>query len=295
MATVPADPVRAAMLSVVAVCSGRGAGDPRCREGPPQLRRMGLVSALEALGFALSWNVVPEPAVRRGGASQAVRAVNTELARRAHSAVAAGRRLLVLGGDHSCAVGTWSGVGAALGMAPGLIWIDAHMDSHRPHTSPSGNLHGMPLACLLGYGDASCAPVLRAERVCLIGVRSFEPEEARLLEGLRVRVYTMDELRRRGLEAVLGEALERVARGRFGVTLDLDAVDPRDAPGVGSPVPRGIPGRDLVGALAGIGTRPGFLGLEVAEYNPSLDRDLRTAGLVTELVRAVFAPKEDRP
>jgi ornithine--oxo-acid transaminase len=255
---------------------------------------MGLLSALEGMGLRLSWTTIHERTPAQDDAPKIIDALNAELARRSCSAVAGGQRFLVLGGDHSCAVGTWSGVRAALDEDKhlGLIWIDAHMDSHRPHTSPTSNLHGMPLACLLGYGNTPCAGarVLRPERVCLIGVRSFEAAEARLLEGLRVRVYSMDEVRRLGLAAVMGEALERVggAHGRFGVTLDLDAVDPRDAPGVGSPEPGGIPGRDLVVALAGMGMRPGFLGLEIAEYNPSLDRGLRTAGLVTDLVRAVF-------
>jgi ornithine--oxo-acid transaminase len=281
-------------LQVLAVCSGGGAGDPRCREGPLRLRRMGFLRALERMGLRLSWTEIPEPVLAQGAAGENVIAVNRVLARCSASAVARGQRFLVLGGDHSCAIGTWSGVAAALDERTplGLLWIDAHMDSHRPHTSPTGNLHGMPLACLLGYGDTPCggAGVLRPERVCLIGVRSFEPEEARLLEALRVRVYLMEELHRRGLAAVMGEALGRVAgsQGRFGLTLDLDAVDPRDAPGVGSPVPGGIQGAELLRVLAGIGTRDGFLGLEIAEYNPSLDRGLRTAGLVTNLARAVF-------
>src|SRR5262249_12391204 len=205
---------------------------------------------------------------------------------------------VVLGGDHSCAIGTWKG--AAQALAPngpvGLLWIDAHMDAHTPQTTPTGALHGMPLACLLGHGD----PVVTAladdariapQHVCLIGVRSFESGEAALLKRLGVRVYFMREVVRRGLDAVMREALEIVQRGTagFGVTIDLDALDPRDAPGVGTPVPGGLGVGELTATLTRLAHHPRLVGVEIVEYNPDRDRDAATAGLVTDILDALTA------
>ena len=134
---------------------------------------------------------------------------------------------LVLGGDHSIAMGTWRGVANAVDGKLGLLWIDAHLDAHTPETSHSGKLHGMPLAALLGQtGDALCEPgaALAPEHVCVVGVRSFEPEEAALASALGVRIYTIAEIERRGLGEVLREAAARVQTGTaaYGITRDLD-------------------------------------------------------------------------
>ena len=209
--------------------------------------------------------------------------------------VAQDQRLWVVGGDHSCAIGTWSGAAAGLDGPLGLIWVDAHMDSHTPATSPSGAVHGMPLACLLGYGPPSLAelggprPKLRPENVCLVGVRSFEPEEARLLDELGVRIFHMDEVERRGLSVVMHEALDRCQRqtAGFGLTIDLDAIDPFDAPGVGSPENGGICGKDLANSLEQIGDHPNLVGVEIAELNPDKDIDGKTAELVYRLLASM--------
>src|SRR5262249_55803052 len=143
-----------------------------------------------------------------------VATVAEQLATRTQKLAASGRVPIVLGGDHSCAIGTWKGIARAL--APrgplGLIWIDAHMDAHTPLTTPSGNLHGMPLACLFGLGDPRLTSIaggaaLDPRRVCLLGVRSFEAEEAVLLQQLGVRVFFMHEVVRRGLQNVMRDAV----------------------------------------------------------------------------------------
>src|SRR5665213_879539 len=156
----------------------------------------------------------------------------------------------VVGGDHSCAIGTWSGVYDAMHHLGdiGLIWIDAHMDSHTPETTPTNHIHGMPLACLLGYGYPTltgvlhAAPKFKPENVCLIGVRSYEKGEAALLKHLNVRVFFMEEVQERGFEVVLAEAVQHVNQHTigYGITLDIDAVDPLEAPGVDVPEPEGI-------------------------------------------------------
>jgi len=170
------------------------------------------------------------------------------------------------------------------------------MDAHTPETTPSGMLHGMPVACLLGYGEPRLAAagieVLDPRRMCLVGVRSFESGEAALLEGLGVRVFRMREVGRRGLAEVMDEALAIAGGGAggYGVSLDLDAIDPRDAPGVGIAVTGGIRAADLRQALAHLAHEPSFVALEIAEYNPHLDRGGATARLIEDIVLSLLAP-----
>lgn len=206
----------------------------------------------------------------------------------------------VVGGDHSCAIGTWNGVSRDLNGSPGLVWIDAHMDAHTPSSSRSGALHGMPLACLLGYGDPALAalehrrPVLQPDNVCLVGVRSFEPEEQHLLQQLGVRTFFMADIARRGLESVMREALDLVTAqtAAYGISIDLDAVDPSDAPGVGTPARHGIRGPELIAVLDRLTRDKVPLCVEVAELNPANDQDQRTALLVCDLLAAVLGEKD---
>jgi arginase len=178
----------------------------------------------------------------------------------------------------------------------GLLWIDAHMDSHTFRTSPSRALHGMPLACLLGHGDPRLTriggpePKLLPQDVCLIGVRSFEWGEAVLLKRLGVRVYFMAEIRRRGLAELCAEAWAHVTReaAACGVSLDLDALDPEEEPGVGSPVAGGLHRDELAAALRGLHGDPRLRALEVVEYNPYADRDFATARAIHDLCRSLL-------
>lgn len=188
-----------------------------------------------------------------------------------------GNIFLTFGGDHSCAVGTWAGV-ARVRQRFGLIWIDAHMDAHTPETSPSGNLHGMPLACLLGHGDPrltalnGAAAVLKPENLVLVGVRSYEEGEATLLRRLRVKTYMMEDVDKHGFAAIMAHVQrEFVARGlSFGISLDFDGLDPRDFSGLGTPVRHGIRLTDLLSAFDQLDYAH-LLGIEFAEYNPALD------------------------
>jgi arginase family enzyme len=169
------------------------------------------------------------------------------------------------------------------------------MDAHTPQTTETGMLHGMPVACLLGFGYPELTEIAHGAKldpkcVCLYGVRSFERGEAEFLERLGVRVYFMEEIVRRGIPQTLSEALAIVncASGGFGITLDLDAIDPGDAPGVGSPAPDGMRGAELVSALAAHGADPNLVGVEVVEYNPYRDRQSATAGLVADALVAIL-------
>jgi ornithine--oxo-acid transaminase len=211
---------------------------------------------------------------------------------------------VVLGGDHSGAIGTWKGAAQALaGSGPvGLLWIDAHLDAHVPGTSPSGNIHGMPLAVLLGHGDPRLTGIangisLQPQHVCVVGPHSYEPAEAAFLRSVGVRVYDMDEIARRGLGAVVREALQIVsaASAGFGVTIDLDAIDPREAPGVGTPVPGGLRTEDLASALAQLHARADLVALEIVEYDPAHDSDGATVRVVERLLRAVLHGEASLP
>ena len=205
----------------------------------------------------------------------------------------------VIGGDHSCGIATWSAVAHANRQDGdiGLIWIDAHMDSHTLETTTSQNIHGMPVAHLLGHGEASLhqlldnLPKLKPENLCLIGVRSYQHDEAKLLTRLGVKVFFIEEVQRRGVDDVLAEACTLVNQTTcgLGISIDLDAVDPNDAPGVGCREPGGIEGAALIRALKAIAHKQPILGLEIAEFNPLVDEGGITAQLVVDLIGAVYA------
>jgi arginase len=205
-----------------------------------------------------------------------------------------GSRFVVIGGDHSCAIGTWSGVSNAIRHegALGLIWIDAHLDMHVPETTHSGAINGMPVAALLGFGPpeltglAEGCPAIDPKNICLLGARSFEPEEIDFSQRYGVRVIAMEEISRRGLEDALAEARAIASDGTagYGVSLDLDAFDPTDAPGVGTAVPDGIDAGRFLNAWKGLTCASACRGIEIVEYNPFRDRADRTAQLLSNLL-----------
>jgi arginase len=285
-------------LQVVGVASGSGARDPGCEAGADVLRAMRLTARLRSRGFRARWAPVIRPAAAyRSDVLESVRRTCVRLARRVERIVQQGELPIVMGGDHTCAIGTWKGVAhahRARGLV-GLLWIDAHMDAHTPQTTESGMLHGMPVASLLGYGYPELTAIADGVRldpkcVCLFGVRSFERGEAELLERLGVRVFFMEEIRRRGVADALREASALVccASGGFGITLDLDAIDPSDAPGVGSPAEGGMRAAELMSALAEHGAHPNLAGIEIVEYNPYRDRQSATAGVVGDALDAML-------
>jgi arginase len=291
-------PHKAKAIQVVGVASGCGARDTGCEAGADALRAMHITANLRARGLPARWADVIRPAAAyRANSLKAVRKVCVRLAKRVERIIREGDMPIVVGGDHTSAIGTWKGAARALqdkGLI-GLLWIDAHMDAHTPQTTETGMLHGMPVACVLGYGYPELTEIAHGAKldpkcVCLYGVRSFESGEAELLERLDVRVYFMDEIVRRGIPATLREALDVVncASGGFGITLDLDAIDPGDAPGVGSPAPDGMRGAELVSALAAHGGDPNLVGVEIVEYNPYRDLQSATAGLIADALVAIL-------
>lgn len=267
-------------MSIIGAASGLGAPDPRCATGPQALWQA-LQQAPEA---ALAWHEMVAPAVDADPS-----ALPGFLARLADSCAALlrhQRRIAVVGGDHACAMGTWPGVARDLGGPLGLIWIDAHLDAHTPASSPSGNRHGMPVAALLGQLPEWSGAVLEPQRLCLVGVRSFEGAERELLQRLGVRVITMDEIGRIGIGAALDEAQAIASRdsSAWGVSIDLDAFDPADAPGVGTPVVGGLRAAPLLEWLGAAAADPRLRCVEVVEFNPVIDVQRRTLALLLEIL-----------
>jgi arginase len=272
---------------------GLGGAEPGCAAAPGVLAPL-VAERLHHCGLATRPGPMLSPLPSERRRQFAVSRLCGLLASAVADALRHGALPCVLGGDHSCAGGTWSGVARTLRGELGLLWVDAHMDSHTPATSHTGRLHGMPLAWLLGEDDdplyGLATGVLDPRNVCLIGVRSYEPEEARRLEHLGVRVIMMEEIEQRGLDAVFAEGLA-IATARtvaFGVSVDLDAVNPYEAPAVGTPVQGGIPGAELAQALRGIGGRDNLAAVELVEYSPRLDPDGRSAAIAVEIVAAAL-------
>ena len=280
-------------VELIGAAWGLGGPEPGCAEAPAVLAPL-LIDELRRCGTPLAAGPILSPARTERRKQLAVSKLCGLLAAAVADAIAHGRLPCVLGGDHSCAGGTWTGVARGVEGALGLVWIDAHMDAHTPRTSHTGRLHGMPLAWLLGQDDdplyGLTAGVLDPQHVALVGVRSFEPEERERLERLGVRIFYMDEVSSRGLDAVLADALAiaRSGTSAFGISVDLDAVSPEEAPGVGTPVPGGMSGADLTRALERIGGRADLAAVELVEYSPRLDPTGRSARVAIEILRAAL-------
>jgi len=292
-------------VAIIGAALDLGAGRRGVDMGPSAIRYAGLHERLELLGRAcFDWGNV-ETAVAEASTLTDERlrylpeilAACERIAGLVERAVAEQDFPLVLGGDHSVAIGTLGGLAQAKGRG-GVLWIDAHADLNRPETSPSGNVHGMPLAAALGIAgaafesDAWPLPAVDASRVAIVGARQLDDGEKALLHGLQVHVFTMSDIDRRGMEPVIREALEAVAGDGFvHVSLDMDALDPEIAPGVGTSVRGGLSFREAHLALELV-SDSGLAGsLEVVEVNPILDRENATASLAVDLVASALGAR----
>src|SRR4051794_1407003 len=287
-------------VELIGAAWGLGGPEPGCAEAPAVLVPL-LIEELQRRGMPLAAGPILSPARTERRKQLAVSKLCGLLAAAVADALVHGRLPCVLGGDHSCAGGTWTGVARAVKGALGLVWIDAHMDAHTPQTSHTGRLHGMPLAWLLGEDDdplyGLATGVIEPRHVALIGVRSFEREEKMRLERLGVRVIYMEEVRSRGIKAVLDEAIAIATNGTtaFGISIDLDVVTPDEAPAVGTPVPKGVAGAELGAALDGIGLRADLAALELVEYSPRLDPGGDTARVAVDLLRSALCGARQQP
>ncbi len=289
-------PEQVSRVRIIGAASGIGAQDRACEDGPVAFHRSQAWHELEHHP-RLDWGkTLFAPEGEGSSVAGRIAGLCRHLADEVALSLRAGEFPLVIGGDHSIAIGTWSGVARVLDEPVGLLWIDAHLDSHTPETSYSGAIHGMPLACLLGRGDKRLLNLgvpgaqVSAAHTVVLGPRSYEPEELEFLRQMGVRIIDSEEIQQRGFAACLDEALAIVAAAPagFGVTLDLDAIDPRLAPGVGSPEPDGLAPADMLTAMHWIAGQPGLKAFEIVEYNPDRDRHGVTAGLISDLIAQIL-------
>ena len=298
-------------IRVLGVPLDMGASRRGVDMGPSAMRVAGLEARLEGLGHHVvdGGNIRVEIAETQGYGDRSARYLKqiAETCTRTAEAVVAtleeGLTPLVLGGDHSIAAGSISGVSEFYrrrNQKIGLLWIDAHSDINTPETSPSGNVHGMPLAALLGLGLEPLsnifgyAPKVAPENTVLIGIRDIDAAERENIRraGL-TEVYTMRDIDERGMRAVMEEALAAAGRGTAGyhVSLDMDWIDPEDAPGVGTPVRGGATYREAHLAMEIIADHGRMVSFEMVEVNPVIDEHNRTADLAVELACSAFGKK----
>lgn len=271
--------------------------------GPSAIRYAQIEAALEELGHRVTdlGNAgVPIPEVVAAGERvkhlAAVTRVCEEVSERAAATVSEGLFPVFLGGDHSISIGTVSGVSHALpGERTGVIWVDAHADFNTPETSPSGNIHGMPLATLTGRGHPDLVGIggseasVRSEDVVILGLRSVDVEEKNLLQEAGIKVYTMREIDAYGAARVVRGAIRDLAHvDRVHLSFDLDVVDPEVAPGVGTPVRGGLTYREAHLLMELINEAGIVTSLDVVEVNPILDVKNGTAALAVELVESLM-------
>ena len=292
-------------VHVIGVPIDLGANRRGVDMGPSAIRYAGLQAALTRLGHRvvdLGNLVVPDPESRDPGDSRArylaeIVAVCRELRERVAAVAQAGGFPLVLGGDHSLSVGTVAGVRRAHPQA-GVLWLDAHGDCNTPATTPSGNVHGMSLAAILGRGAADLVACLdgrsvRPEQVVLVGVRDLDPGERELLRNTGVRVFTMQEVDRLGLPAVMERALDHLRTHVAGIhlSLDLDVFEPSLAPGVGTPKAGGLTYREGHLAMEILAEQGVLVSMELVEVNPILDDGNRTAQLAVDMARSALGAR----
>jgi arginase len=278
--------------------------------GPSALRVAGLHARLKQLGRQVEdiGNVdVPQPEEQPYGEKRA--RYLDEIAQACKGLADAVKKTLdedlvplVLGGDHSIAVGTTAGTAAHFNKASkriGVIWLDAHGDMNTPESSPSGNVHGMPLASIMGYGPpeltelAGIKPMVEPRNVALVGIRDLDAKERRLVKESGVHIFTMRDIDERGMREVMADALRFASDDTAGisVSLDMDFVDPTDAPGVGTPVRGGVTYREAHLALEMIADSRSMVSFELVEVNPVIDLHNATALLGVELVLSGLGKK----
>jgi len=290
-------------VGIIGAPCGFGASIAGVDIGPAAMRVAGLRRRIEGLGYAVrdlgdlhvECAAVPPTPGEKLRFLKEIGAVCEQLARDVKKILEGGELPVVLGGDHSVAIGSVAGVTSfyrGRGRSVGLIWFDAHADMNTPETTPSGNIHGMPLAVLLGYGAPSLtgiegfSPKLDPRLCAHIGARDVDPGERELIKRLGIRFFTMREIDERGMSACIDEAVSIASKASAGyhVTLDVDALDPGDAPGSGTVVRGGLTYREAHLAMEKIAEAGGALSLEVVEINTALDINNRTAELGVELI-----------
>jgi arginase len=297
-------------IRIIGVPMDLGASRRGVDMGPSALRVAGLQSRLKQLGRQVEdiGNVaVPQPEEQHYGEKNAkyldeISQACKGLADTVNKSLDEDMVPLVLGGDHSIAVGTTAGAAAHFHKQSkriGVIWLDAHGDMNTPDSSPSGNIHGMPLAAIMGYGPpeltglADIKPMVEPRSVSLVGIRDLDSKERRLVKDSGVHIFTMRDIDERGMREVMAEAIRFAGDDTAGVcvSLDMDFVDPSDAPGVGTPVRGGVTYREAHLALEMIADSRSMISFELVEINPVIDLHNTTALLGVELVLSGLGKK----
>lgn len=293
-------------IDIIGVPIDLGADRRGVDMGPSAIRYAHLQRRLEALGYTVEdkGNIEVPIAEMCSITDPKLKYIDciVPMSRRAAGAVAtsmqAGHFPLALGGDHSLSLGSVRG--AAKLRQPGLIWIDAHADFNTEKTTPSGNIHGMPLAALCGLGDARLTrlwdeplPAVDPRRVAVIGARDLDPGEKVNLREAGVMVMGMEQIDRLGMVTVMEKAIERVSRDTHGfyLSFDMDAMDPRHAPGVGTPVPGGLTQREAHLACEMIAETGKLIGMDIVEVNAILDLQNQTGALAVEFVLSALGKR----
>ena len=302
--------MRQSHIAVIGAPMDLGAGRRGVDMGPSALRVAGLNQKLAEIGYTaedLGNVVVDQPESLPSGPANAhylpqIAHTCARLAEKVERAADQERFPLVLGGDHSAAVGTVAGMSRHFfksGQRLGVLWIDAHADMNTPESSPSGNVHGMPLACIIGNGPAELTglacrvPMVDPQNVAIVGLRSVDDIEKYNVRGAGVHPFTMRDIDERGMRTVMQQAIHAVSSGTAGfhLSFDLDAVDPAEAPGVGTPVHGGITYREAHLAMEIVCDSGLMTSLEMVELNPVMDVANRTAILAVELMMSALGKR----
>ncbi len=298
------------VVRLVGVPMDLGAGRRGVDMGPSAIRIAGVAAGLRNLGFRVEDDGdvgVPAPETRDPGSPNAryldpIYHVCNRLRLRVRRSLEVGEIPIVLGGDHSIAIGTVSGVAEhyrSRGQKVGLIWVDAHADMNTPESSPSGNIHGMPLATVVGLGHPRLVemggfwPKVEPKNVCLIGIRDIDEVERRIVKRSGIHAYTMRDVDERGMRAIMQECIgfARDGTGGFHVSFDLDGMDPRDVPGTGTPVKGGISWREANLLMEMVSDTGAMTSLEVTELNPILDVKNQSGEVAVDVILSAFGKR----
>ena len=303
-------------IDIIGYDSGWGCRDYGCQDGPEFVDRLAISTAMQSKGYHVNW--LPSLGIKSLGDRAAFSTKDQTLSltlsaleklyEQVLKTVTAGRFPVVIGGDHASGIATWSAIAAAKNIASnmGLIWVDAHLDSHTYETSFQGKYggwwHGQPVAALLGYGlpeftsMGGATAKISPQHLCFIGAHSYEPLEKELLDRLQVRVLSLNETENSGFHNVFAQSVAgmRAAKG-FGVSIDLDVFHPDDAPGVGAPEETGLRAKYVLPGLKNLARDKNLLGIEIVEYNPHRDIDRKTQKLITQILTHIFLTAVDEP
>jgi arginase len=299
---------KAREVAIVTVSMDLGAGRRGVDMGPSAIRLAGLTETIRGLGYTVrevgTVTASGPESTAEGETRHRYLPEITGVARRSfelvREAAEGGGLPLVLGGDHSISIGSAAAIAARFGerdQGVGLIWVDAHADMNTPDTTPSGNIHGMSLAILTGQGGpeelqrlAGFAPAVHPGNACILGARDLDPPEKEAVRASGVRVFTMSEIDERGMASCVDEAIARASSGTAGfiLSLDLDAIDPMVAPGVGTPVAGGLTYREAHLVCEKVARSGKLLAAEIVELNPVLDAENRTGRLAVGLLASVL-------